>query len=240
MHHIRDSVKKARSRLRWAAVCGVLTVCVPVAGSVQRPSLMEGARQPILTFAMALAANGVPAGVIVPQSVFAAARGTLPGPSSGVDNLEAALTRFVEQHPDYTAVRRSGALIIRHNDVPEELDVLLQQPSAGVQWSGRPAVLAALDVGRQISGRPDRGGGVAGTGRPPDGCPISAPINHRAQKATAIELLDSIVRQSKALVWVVVFPATFTPELNLRVGLICGNERAYFFEVVRQLSEASQ
>lgn len=50
----------------------------------------------------------------------------------------------------------------------------------------------------------------------------------------------SIVRQSKALVWVVVFPMTSKAELNLRLGLVCGNERVYFIDVIRQLSEARQ
>lgn len=241
MYYIRNSVKHIHRRMWFAAICGVLVLGIPLSGGVQRrSSLMEAARQPILTFATALAANSVPAGILVPQSVFAAQRGTLPAPSDAADSLEAALVQFGAHYPEYRAVRHQGALVLRHHDVPEELDRLLQQPSANVQWSGRTALLAAIDVGRQISGEPDRGGGVAGTGPLPDGCPISAPINHRAQNATAIELLDAIVRQSKALVWILVFPETLTPELNLRLGLICGNERAYFFDVVRQRSEAHQ
>lgn len=239
MEHFLNPMIQTRRSVRFVALVSLVVGCIPLSGSVQgRPSLMEAARQPILTFATALAANGVPAGILVPQSALDEARGTLPGPSERAGSLDAALARFVEQHPKYRAVRHSGALIIRHNDVPEELDRLLQQSAAGVQWMDRPALLAAIDVGRQISGEPDRGGGVAGTGPLPDGCPISAPINHRGQKATAIDLLDSIVRQSKALVWAVVFPTTFKTELNLRLGLVCGNERVYFIDVSRQRSEA--
>lgn len=229
---------RSRRRVRFVAVVSLLVGCIPLSGSVQRrPSLMEAARQPVLTFATALAANGVAAGVLVPQSALEEARGTLPGPSERAGNLEAALARFVEQHPEYRAVRRSGALIIRHNNVPEELDRLLQEPSANVQWRDRPALLAAIDVGRQISGKPDRGGGVAGTGPPPDGCPISAPISHGAQKTTVLDLLDSIARQARTLVWVLVFPTAPKVEMNLRLGLVCGNERVYFIEVSRQLAK---
>src|SRR5687767_1026432 len=77
-----NSMSHSQRSVHFLAAVVLLAGCISLSGSPQsRPSLMEAARQPILTFATALAANGIPAGVLVPQSAFKALRGTLPGPS---------------------------------------------------------------------------------------------------------------------------------------------------------------
>jgi hypothetical protein len=223
--------------IRRCAAVHVLTVvfgaCVLVSGQTLRPSLADAASQPILTFATALAAAGQPAGFIVPADVLRANKGTVPTRVDAKDDLAAVVKGFEAFYPAYTANVVSGSLHVRPRKLPSELERLLAVRFVNVQLVRVPAMMAVLELGRRLAGKKE-GGGVVGTGPPPDGCPLSAPITYRDGRPTPVELLDAISRQVRGLVWLVSFTENPDGKLALSLGLVCPNDRLYNFEVDRQ------
>jgi hypothetical protein len=211
--------------------CMLVTGTSILAGNQRRlPSLMVAAEKPLLSFATALAAHGYAAGFLIPESVLREPRGALAGPADFAENADLALSQFLQRHTQYSVMRRPNGFIVRHADVPPELDRLLSAQLTGVDLVKMPAMMAAIEVGRRMARQPESGGGVAGTGPPPEGCPVSAPITFRADRTTALDLLETISRQARGLVWFVSFEEGAT-SLSLRIGLVCGNERMYVLEI---------
>lgn len=214
------------------------TVVVLTTGFLQgpqalRPALLEAADQPILTFASALAAAGQPAGFIVPASVLLEGRGKVPRRERATDDLDVVAKKFEASHPAYSATIRSGILHVRPRTLPGEWERLLATRFPDIRVAGVPAITAVVDIARRLAGTMDPAGGVAGTGPPPEDCPLAAPITYRGGAPTIIDLLDAVSTQSRGLGWLMTFIEKPDGGGSLSLGLICPNERMYSVQVDR-------
>jgi len=203
----------------------------PAIGQRGVPSLMAAAERSAMVFATTLAAHGATAGFVMPDSDRRVSVSSLPPPLGLAESAAMAANRFITLHADFSFEQRPGAFHFRHRDTPEVVDRMLRRPLRDLAWTRTTAMVTAIQLGRRMMDLAGPGGGVVGTGSPPEGCPISANVIFRALEAPAIDVLDSISRQAAGLVWVVSYGPGPNGGILVRLGLVCGNQRSYHFDV---------
>ena len=182
-------------------------------------------------FALALAQNDVPVGIVIPAEFLRGGKG-MPHPEITADtkaafrmDLAARLDLFNADKGTFRARRgENGVVHLRSVNEPIEVTEALEHFS-----NVEPAVrLSALGVAfrhgvEAMSGsRPQAllGSGVMPTSGPE--CPIDDPVEFPGGSMTALGVLDQIVHQVPGIVWLVTYRKVPTsPRLQVNLGLLC-------------------
>lgn len=173
-------------------------------------------------FARALAAEGIPAGFVVPEAEFRrhsegstkqGAPAAVAGPRS---TLESRVTAFNSARGPFRAAETRGVVHIRAADEPADVREALMAESDAADSGEQPALKAGYrHAVRAIRGvEPE---GFFGSGPDPS-CRLDRPVHLQSGRMTTIEVLDEIVRQVPGVTWLV----TYDSERGfLTVGLMC-------------------
>jgi hypothetical protein len=183
-------------------------------------------------FALTLAQNDVPVGIVIPAEFLRGGKG-MPHPEITADSkaafridLAARLDVFNADKGTFRASQgENGVVHIRSINEPMEVTRALEHYSYA-----EPAVrLSALAVAFRhgVEGmRGYRPQAIAGSGvQPTPGpeCPIDDPVEFAGGSTTAMGVLDQIVHQVPGIVWLVTYRQVPTSPLEVNLGLLCTN-----------------
>ncbi|MEZ5317602.1 MAG: hypothetical protein R2752_23800 [Vicinamibacterales bacterium] len=212
------------------AILGGVAVETSTQGRQRVPSLMQGASATsVLGLPGALAARGIPAGVVISADVLRQPAAEIPQMSEE-GTLDAALSRFDEAHPGYRSVHAGGVVLVEQLPVPPVVAELLSRRHT-VHYQAVPALELLLAVGDLLAKVPgSAGGGIAGTGPPVGNCPLNTPITVHIDAPTTRQILDAMVEQAKGLVWLMIHDLDARQD-GLQLGFMCPNGVLYRFTV---------
>ena len=191
-----------------------------------RTGLAQGTTADPHDFAIGLAQNHAPAGVVVPEKAWQRVSGAsyrsprekrlLPG-----EDVAAYVARFNASSHAFRATTEKGVVHVRSAGEPIGVhDTLarLVYIDESVELSAFRAVFEKVVVVMQGEER-----GLVGSGIDPAAeCPIFRPVRVSEGETTIAGQLDSIVRQVPGLIWFVTYDPD-VPNLDLRVGLMCAD-----------------
>jgi hypothetical protein len=205
-----------------ARLLGTLVAVVSLGGpAYARQQATDGVRE----FAVRLAVNGVPAGVVVCERDFAP-KSTEPPKADAKHKQAFALTlpellsAFNSRNHTIRAVRADRSIHLEATRLPEAVRELLARQIFIDASQKVPAgdaifkVLMSLVRGSTVTA-------IAGTGiMPGRSCMLQGLVEIQRGTYTVSEFLDDIVTQVPGLVWLITFDAE---ELNsgLKLGVVC-------------------
>jgi hypothetical protein len=205
--------------VRWL---GTLIALVPLTA----PSYaVQPAPGSVRDFAVDLAVNGVPAGVVVPESEFVPRRSTAPSPdpvgkTSFVAKLPQLMSDFNLLARDMRAVSLNGVVRLQTTTLPDATRTLLAREifiDATRQAPAGQAIFQLL-VSR-LQGATATG--IAGSGiMPAPSCRLQDIVQISRGTYTVASYLDAVVTQLPGLVWLVTFDPE-RPNEDLKVGVVC-------------------
>ena len=206
------------------AVASVLLCSLVTAASV---AFGQSAQVSPAQYAMSLAQDGVPAGIVASREVLAQVRrmprpqATVGTPSVVRGTLASGLDLFNAAKGAFRASQDDGIVHLRSLEEPAEISSALDRSTQLDEAVEVPAMHAIYRyVVRAMRGVEPSQGYVWTGGLPGPECPINRPIRIAGGPATAIGLLDQVVRQVPGLLWVVSYNPD-QPSVALKVGLMC-------------------
>lgn len=200
-----------------------------------KPDLSQGqANNNPRVFAIALAQNEVPAGIVIPAEFLRGGKG-MPHPEITTArqaafrvDLLARVDLFNADKGAFRASRgESGVVHIRSVEEPIEVTRALEHESE-IELASGPAIGVVFRTGvTAIRGYAPEGLlGSGGPSTPEPECPLDRRVELPKGRMTAMGVLDAIVRQVPGMAWVVTYrrvPAS--PSLEMKLGLLCSNGR---------------
>jgi len=182
------------------------------------------------SYAMSLAQNDVPGGVVVPAERLAS-RAERPPDLRSLDkaafrgSLAARVEAFNSTSKVFRASEHDGVVHIRSVDEPIEVTRSLAQSVDVTAAQGVPAISAVFRQGvaamRGFEPQAILGSGSGGFATGPE-CPIYSPVEVNRGPMTTVALLDQIVRQVPGLVWVVTYRKNaMKGTVDVDVGVLC-------------------
>jgi hypothetical protein len=188
----------------------VILIGIMCVGGMPVLSTAQSDPTAIRDYAIDLAANGVPSGLIIPAAALerAKVRGyrkpTEATQTAFKSDLTSSLSTFNAKQGEFRAADRGGVVHVRSVDIPADVESALERSADTVGVSNTPAlyVIHTL-VLPAITGRRAAGGvGDAGVEEDP-ACPMYQPVRIPAGKARPIDILDQVVRQVPGITWLV-------------------------------------
>jgi len=180
-----------------------------------------------LDFAITLAQNEVPVGIVALRTLVAHTTGlpnrevTAADKAAFRDVLASRLDRFNASNGGFRATRDNGVVHLRTAEGPSDVSAALERSRYTKGAAEIPAMTAVLKfvVGAMRGVDPPEGLAFAGILPGPE-CPLYSPIQIREGSSSAVELLDETVQQVPGLVWIVSYTSD-SPDEDLKVGLMC-------------------
>ena len=202
----------------------LLTASAALGQTIAAPATPAGGA---VELAVTLARNDAPAGLVAPRPVLVGRRAA-PSPSptaAGKAAFQEGLARMIERfNASGTAFRarsEGGVVHVRSPHEPPEVTKALRQP-VRIETRVTASVLVLLRgpiVQAMRGSAPSEGYLYAGL-MPSSECSLLAHVRPPEGRATALELLDEIVRQLPGRVWLATYdPAE--PRQTLKVGILC-------------------
>jgi len=174
--------------------------------------------------AVRLAANGIPAGVISPDTQFTAVGRPPVKDPRGVEAFRAELplilAEFERKNPSFLAQSLPGIVVVTSKDHPHIVADLLGR---SVILPGVREATAGDAIFKHLAGRLRNTAitGLAGVGTAPGpSCPLGATVKFGTVSHTVSTFLNHVVQQVPGLVWVVTYDAAEGPS-GIRIGIVC-------------------